>query len=458
MYTTKEAAEILGVSTRRVNALIQSGDLHAQKFGRAWMVDDRAVRNRMKQSHPAGRPKLGEKDPRNLVELTLMNRNHAVIDFVYSRRTHTVGDVSPREGIAWRPLGIGMLGRTPNRYDVEAWLKARAIPDLRPNLASVLRALGLTGASDLMLESWGLNLSDQYWLKPADAQVNWHDINFFENGYEETLGPTLLAGAPIERISHSPDAATSGMLAKTWVRRNGTDYLIKAGIGNENREPYCEVLATRLLTRLLNEGEYVPYHLESSNGRTYSACPCMVDAETELIPAADVLVAFGVTEGRDLYQGYRSALDELGVTDGVRMMSKMIVADYLMANFDRHTHNFGLIRHAERLDGYRVAPLFDNGCGFYSRATTAELAQGRYLWESHPFRPYPSQQLALVEDISWYDPACLDGFLEEIAEVFGGNPALDAEFIAAAQRQTAKQIETVNDLARERRAFFPAGR
>ena len=34
---------------------------------------------------------------------------------------------------------------------------------------------------------------------------------------------------------------------------------------------------------------------------------------------------------------------------------------------------FGLLRDAEALDGYCVAPLFDHGCGFYSRATTAEL-------------------------------------------------------------------------------------
>lgn len=86
--------------------------------------------------------------------------------------------------------------------------------------------------------------------------------------------------------------------------------------------------------------------------------------------------------------------------NGGRLIDKTIIVDFLMANFDRHTHNFGLIRDAEELGGYRIPPLFDHGCDFYSRATTTELKQGRCLWESHPFRKYPSQQFALVEVFS----------------------------------------------------------
>lgn len=477
MYTTNEAARLLGVSARRVNALIESGDLQAQRFGRSWMIDERSVRERATQNRPAGRPKMGERDPRNLSAYTLMNRNHPVLDFTYNHRTRETADIKPREGIAWKPLGVGLRERDPNRYDLAQWIASRSMPDLRPNLAPLLRELAARHAADLMLDSWGLNLSDQYWFKPVTIEIDWHDVNFFENGYEEALGEALLAtdtrgdvrqapAGPIAaqgrgaraleptRITHSPDTATPGMLAKTWIRREGVDYLIKGGTGNENREPYNEVLATKLLARLLNEDEFVSYTLLDRNGRTYSACPTMVTAETELIPAADVLTAFGVAEGRDPHRGYLDASQSLGVPGIGRAVSAMIVADHLMANFDRHTHNFGLIRNAESLDGYRVAPLFDNGCGFYSRAITTELEHGRYLWESHPFRQYPSQQLALVDDLSWYDPARLDGFLDDIAEVLSINLHLDERFIESVQRQTAKQIETVNDLAAERRTIF----
>lgn len=462
MMTTAEAATILGVSARRVSALIEAGELEAVKFGRAWMIDERSVHARAAAPRVTGRPKMGEKNPLNLVELTLMNRNHAVLDFVYNRRTRETADIAPREGIAWKPLGIGLRERDPNRYDLAAWLSARAIPDLRPRLAPLLRELAAKHGSDLMLGSWGLNLSDQYWLKPRGLDIDWHNINYFENGYEEVLGEALLdgtvfrAGASADaRIARSPDTATPGMLAKAWMRRDGTNCLMKGGTGNENREPYAELLATKLLSRLLDEGEYVSYEVIERDGRAYSSCPTFITEDDELIPAADVLTAFGITEGRDLHRGYLEAARVLGVPKIGRAVSKMIVADHLMANFDRHTHNFGLVRDVESLDGYRVAPLFDHGCGFYSRATTTELEHGRYLWESRPFRHYPSQQLALVDDLSWYDPSRLDGFLDDVAEVLDMNPQLDERFIEAVQRQTIKQIETVNDLAVERRMFIP---
>ena len=93
-----------------------------------------------------------------------------------------------------------------------------------------------------------------------------------------------------------------------------------------------------------------------------------------------------------MHRGYLKALEKLGVQNGGRLIDKTIIVDFLMANFDHHTHNFGLIRDAEELDRYRIAPLFDHGCGFYSRAATTELEQGCYLWESR--RPYPGIPLA----------------------------------------------------------------
>ncbi len=473
MLTTKEAAEKLGVTPRRVNNLIEAGALRAQKFGRAWMVDEASVRERLQAGSQPGRPRAD--DAADSARYTLMSREHEVLAFTYHFRTGAVTGIEPLDGIAWKPFGIGRRDKAPNRYDMAEWLRNRAIPGMRPNLPVALRDLAARNAPTLMFQSWGLSLSDPYWFRPEGAEATWAAVNYFENGYEEAFGDLMLAvlspaprlgAAPGEgaakvpsgrgpAITHSPDTATNGMLSKTWVRRRGVDYLIKGGVGNENREPYNEKLATRLLERLLEAGEFVPYTVTERAGRAYSSCANMVTAETELIPAQDVLTAFAVSEGRDGHRGYLYALEDLGVEGAQRLIDKMIVVDHLMANFDRHTHNFGLIRNAEVLDGYRVAPLFDHGCGFYSRATTAELEARPYGWESHPFCEYPSQQLALVEDLSWYDPSALDGFADDIAAVLGENPEIDERFIAAVQKQTARQIATVNTLAAERGLVVP---
>lgn len=454
MYTTKEAAERLGVSARRVNALIQAGTLAATRFGRSWMIDEASVDEYAAVPRKVGRPLMDERDPGNLVRYTLMNREHEVLDFTYNRRTGATAGLEPREDIAWKPLGVGLLEKDPNRYDLAAWIAARAIPKLRPNVPQVLREAGLADSTDLMLSSFGLNLSDQYWFRPEGSDAKWKNINYFENGYESALGGSLLSGAPLPagaRPTHSPDAATGGALAKAWVRIDDVDCLIKGGTGGDNREPYNEALATKLLSRLMEPGEFVEYSLVERNGRAYSSCATMIDAETELIPAADVFCAFGIVEGRGDYRKYLDACARLGVLDGNRLVAKMIVADFIMMNFDRHTYNFGLVRNVESLDDYRIAPLFDNGCGFCARATLRELQHGRYLWEAHPFGPYPTQQLALVDDLGWYDPAMLDGFSDDIAAALSMNPQTSPEFIEAVQSQVVKQIEVVTDLARERR-------
>lgn len=467
MLTTKEAAEILGVSARRVNALIEAGALRAERLGRSWAVDESSVHQRAASERLRGRPSDRSGEVAHRARYTLMCRDHEVIGFTYDFRSGAVADLEPLDGIAWKPFGIGRLDKTPNRYDMAEWLRSRAIPGMRPNLPVALRDLMVRTPSALMFASWGLSLSDPYWFRPEGAPAQWADVNYFDNGYEEAFGDLMLAGespkaakvASADRselpgrgpaITHSPDTATNGMLSKTWVRRRGADYLIKGGTGNENREPYNEKLATRLLERLLDPDEFVPYTITERRGRAYSSCANMAGPDTELIPAQDVLTAFAITEGRDLHAGYLRALEDLGVEDARQLIDKMIVVDHLMANFDRHTHNFGLLRSVEGLDDYRIAPLFDHGCGFYSRATTAELEARPYVWESHPFREYPSQQLALVEDLGWYDPSALEGFLDEIAEVLGENPEIDERFVTAVQKQTARQIRAVNDLAAER--------
>jgi excisionase family DNA binding protein len=54
MLTTKEVAERLGVSVRRVHALIQAERLHAEKFGRDYMIKEEDLKP--VQDRKPGRP------------------------------------------------------------------------------------------------------------------------------------------------------------------------------------------------------------------------------------------------------------------------------------------------------------------------------------------------------------------------------------------------------------------
>jgi excisionase family DNA binding protein len=59
--TTAEAAAILGLTRRRVLALIRAGLLKAEKPGRDWVVDRDSVERLKKIDRPRGRP-IARKD------------------------------------------------------------------------------------------------------------------------------------------------------------------------------------------------------------------------------------------------------------------------------------------------------------------------------------------------------------------------------------------------------------
>lgn len=444
MISTAEAARRLGVSRRRVVALIEAGDLAAQRFGRAWMVDESSVQERADAPKLRGRPKMGQKRLLNLKRFTLMNRNHAVLDFTYDDQHKTASIDELHDGVRWAPLGIGQRGKKPNALDLAQWIGRRYMPPLRPEAQALMKAAGVPSPDALMFGSLGLNLSDQYWFKPYGVDLDWHDVNFFENGY--AVNPA----APMR----TPDSSTPGALPKRWERVDGVDYLVKGASTGERREPYNEVLACELEARLLGENEFVRYRLMERDGLACSACPTFVSSETEFVSAADARVYAGITEGRDLCRGYIAACEELGVERVREKIAKMIVCDHVMANFDRHLGNFGLVRTVESLDGWRIAPLFDNGAAFFSRASMDELRKPRFTWHANPFEEYPSQQLARVEDLSWYDPQMLAGFADRVAEVLSLNPNLPEGFAEQAARHVQRNINAVDDVAAERGAVY----
>ncbi|MDR1083077.1 MAG: helix-turn-helix domain-containing protein, partial [Coriobacteriales bacterium] len=174
MITTGEAARRLDISKRRVVALIESGDLTAQRFGHVWMVDESSVASRLEQPRLTGRPKLGERDQSKLLRFTLMNKNYEVLNFTYNSRNHTVGEVQPLGKMAYAPLGILSSPGHPTTAHATEWIANRYIPTIRPRLTEFLRELGYNHPAQMMFASFGLNLSDQYWFRPEGASLNWH--------------------------------------------------------------------------------------------------------------------------------------------------------------------------------------------------------------------------------------------------------------------------------------------
>ena len=77
MLTTKEAAELLGITPRRVQELIKNGALTARKASGVWLIDKDSVDTRLRSvTKTGGRPRRGH--GKSEIAFTLMNRTYEV--------------------------------------------------------------------------------------------------------------------------------------------------------------------------------------------------------------------------------------------------------------------------------------------------------------------------------------------------------------------------------------------
>ena len=118
------------------------------------------------------------------------------------------------------PLEFTMHGKSAlYAKRIDEWWKSRAIPSTRDGIRRVLESLGAASTGELLDRTYGLSLSDQYWVRRENDPVEWKDINFFDNPFDEALGEILLTSySSSHDISlNAPDVSTGGDLPKRWT-------------------------------------------------------------------------------------------------------------------------------------------------------------------------------------------------------------------------------------------------
>ena len=285
-------------------------------------------------------------------------------------------------------------------YDkIVQWLISRGVPSSRKNIANVLAKLGLKNTDEFARKNFYLSLSDQYWAAPTEKNLDWNDINFFTNKFSDDVGALLIDRKPRGNSinMHSPNNTSQGNLKKKWVIQNGKRVLVKGGSGTEQLEPFNEVLASEIYRRL--RINHIDYELSIWNRKHYSKCPNFITKDTELITAfelcADKATAFdeyiSLSDIQARCELYKIPFDlvELG---------KMFAVDFIIANTDRHTNNFGFIRNASTLEWLGFAPVFDSGTAMFLNLQSFELeknGQDSAMIEAKPFALNQLEQLRL---------------------------------------------------------------
>lgn len=327
---------------------------------------------------------------------TLMNKNIALASINMAENGYIV-ELNKVHNAEAFPVGVAKDSSKETLAALNSWWHGRYIPASRDGLKQLLHLLGVESASQLALRSFGLSLSDQYWIKPDNVELTWENVNFFTNDFSKELGEAFFnnASANPSINPQSPDASSNGWLKKKWVIIDGKRYLAKAGSVPLLQQPYNEVAASKICDLL--GFEHVDYKLVLEHNRPLSLCPNFITAETEFVPASSVKSILPKSNNDSEWSHLLLCADKLGIPDVEEFLQKQLVLDFLIENTDRHYGNFGFIRDVNTLQFLGVAPIFDNGTSLWCDSLLPEIG----AWQqTMPFKKNHKEQIKLVKDIN----------------------------------------------------------
>lgn len=355
------------------------------------------------------------------MEYTLMHKNISAAQIEIDEETGSISKIIEIYHENHMPVGTvyTMHHETKaQRMALNHWWTGRSIPASRSGIREALDELGIYDTTLLLTHCLGLSLSDHYWIKPADCDLKWEDVNFFTNDFSDDMGDVLF-GAPKKQNGFdysSPDNTSDGNLRKRWKIINGKRYLLKEGILPYRQQPFNELIAAKIMERL--GIPHVPYTVIWEGGKPYSVCEDFVTTETELVSAWRITQLRPKANHENTYLHFVNICKESGVPDVTAALDRMIVLDYIIANEDRHLNNFGLLRNADTLEWLGFAPIFDSGNSLYHGVPTENFSDHEIICK--PFKKTHSEQLRLVTDFSWIDFAKLGDIENEIRKILSG--------------------------------------
>lgn len=241
--------------------------------------------------------------------------------------------------------------------DIDTWISKRSAAKHRKHVQSILDMMGGRTLSGFIGLTHCLSLNDTLWVKSALENINWDSVSLYSNDFDEVVSKLSFDGnglCGMKFSTTSPELTTDGAFDKCWVKEDDI-YLIKAGstgASNAGMEPYSEVLASQVYTCLCENS--VQYKLTRYDGRVVSKCKLFTAEEYGYKAAA----IFNLVT-----PNINKLLNEFSKFGGEDNFRRMIVADAVCINQDRHFGNFGFLVNNETFERVAMAPVFD-----YNRA------------------------------------------------------------------------------------------
>lgn len=371
------------------------------------------------------------------MKCTLMHRRAEVAQLEFDDETGIIRKIESVMSAEHLPVGVPVKSGIADRHELNKWWSDRSIPASRSGVREALETLDLRNTKELLIKSFGLSLSDQYWIRPEGTGLTWEKFNFYENSFSGDIGDVLF-GKPKRNKDfdfRSPDATTDGYLKKRWKIANGKRSLIKGGSNPFRQQPFNEVIAAKIMDGL--GIDHVPYNIIWGDGEPYSVCEDFVTRDTELISAWRIMQTQKKDNSTSVYQHFVNCCKSLGAPDVVPALDRMIVLDYIIANEDRHLNNFGLLRNAETLEWLGFAPIYDSGSSLGYNSLLSQIHTEKNI-TCKPFKRRHDEQIKLVTSFDWIDFSKLSDACDMVREVFSDPRA--KELISESRKEAIAQM------------------
>ena len=262
----------------------------------------------------------------------------------------------------------GLFDETNNSLFTH-WLASRTLLLSRRHAKKLFQAYRLEQSDDeltrakLSLMCRALSILDNYWVKNEDDNIKWSQVNLRHVHLNEAVAQIALHGTSLSlegSLSNTPEFLTNGSYAKCWKRRNDGLWLYKANDPNGN-ESEVEVEVSNILDRC--NVEHCHYEAAEDEDLFVCACPTMTNDNISIVDGTtytSFLNRQGIDVERQLAKEYPD------------QFYKMLVVDYLIANIDRHSQNWGMYFDPKTTNIIGMHPLFDHNNAFDIKAMKDE--------------------------------------------------------------------------------------
>jgi hypothetical protein len=352
--------------------------------------------------------------------------------YILKHKNINVADIIIEDGDITDVINIHEPEHLPYKYVDEkiknikllnSWIEHRGIPFKREDYDAIMREFNVNTSKELTVLSYGLNLTDHYWLCEKNNEKKWEDVNFLDNKFSNRIGKILPELAEKYQDFINPDFSSNGRLIKFWIINNEKRELCKAGSGDLKQEPFNEVIASQIAERL--NTDHVNYELGKYDNDIYSKCGCMIDKNLEFVDSFKVFLEGNNTGNR--YNDYLNVCSKMGINNAKEEVDKMIVIDYLIRNTDRNSGNYGILRNSETLKWEKIAPVFDSGNSLWYNAQGIQFINGNTKSECKSFDGENEKNILLVGNTDWYDKNKLKDIDKVITGVFKNNKYIENE-------------------------------